>query len=129
MPSVAFQELGMFLLMVHQSWLSLALSHIPTILIIITIHLNLVCKSTQIIVHKMSRDDWRTEQENDSIIGPVINVIKSKKINKDTLSNESKRLLRSLSHLLDCCTEKCLMDNFKRISSSLYYLSHTGNRL
>ena len=56
---------------------------------------DLVCKSTQIIVHKMSRDDWRTEQENDSIIGPVINVIKSKKINKDTFSNESKRFLHS----------------------------------
>ena len=56
---------------------------------------DLVCKSTQIIVHNMSRDDWRTEQENDSIIGPVINVIKSKKIDKDTFSDESKRLLRS----------------------------------
>ena len=64
---------------------------------------DLVCKSTQIIVHKMSRDDWRTEQENDSIIGPVINVIKSKKINKDTFSDESKRLLRSRSRLLFRC--------------------------
>ena len=64
---------------------------------------DLVCKSTQIIVHKMSRDDWRTEQENDSIIGPVINVIKSKKINKDTFSNESKRLLGSRSRLLFRC--------------------------
>ena len=56
---------------------------------------DLVCKSTQIIVHKMSRDDWRNEQENDSIIGPVINVIKSKKISRDMFSNESKRLLHS----------------------------------
>ena len=38
---------------------------------------DLVCKSTQIVVHKMSRDDWKAEQENDSIIGPVINVVKS----------------------------------------------------
>ena len=28
---------------------------------------DLVCKSTQTVVHKMSRDDWKTEQENDSI--------------------------------------------------------------
>ena len=35
----------------------------------------LVCKSTQTVVHKMSRDDWRVEQQNDPIIGPVINVI------------------------------------------------------
>ena len=54
-----------------------------------------VCKSTQIVVHKMSRDDWRAEQENDSIIGPVINVIKSKEINKNVFNDESKRLLRS----------------------------------
>ena len=64
---------------------------------------NLVCKSTQIVVHKMSRDDWRVEQENDPIIGPVINVIKSKKINKDVFSDKSKRLLRSQSHLLFRC--------------------------
>ena len=51
----------------------------------------------------MSRDDWRTEQENDSIIGPVIHVIKSKKIRKDTFSNESKRLLCSRSRLLFRC--------------------------
>ena len=64
---------------------------------------DLVYKSTQIVVHKMSRDDWKAEQENDSIIGPVINVIKSKKINKDVFSNESKRLLHSRSHLLFRC--------------------------
>ena len=51
----------------------------------------------------MSRDDWRTEQENDSIIGPVINVIKSKKVSKDTFSDESKRLLCSLSRLTFRC--------------------------
>ena len=64
---------------------------------------DLVCKSTQIIVHKMSRNDWRKEQENDSIIGPVINMIKSKKISKDTFSDESKRLLCSRSRLLFRC--------------------------
>ena len=36
---------------------------------------------------------------------------------------------------VDCCldvgyyTEKCLMDNFKRINSSLSYCNHTGKRL
>ena len=40
---------------------------------------NIVCKSTQVVLHKKSRDDWRVEQENDPIIGPVIEAIKSKK--------------------------------------------------
>ena len=57
----------------------------------------IVCKSTQMVVHKMSRDDWKVEQENDSIIGPVITAIKTKKFNNDALSGESKRLLHSRS--------------------------------
>ena len=56
---------------------------------------DLVCKSTQTVVHKMSRDDWKTEQENDSISGPVIDVIQSKEFNKDVFNDESKRLLCS----------------------------------
>ena len=64
---------------------------------------DLVCKSTHIVVHKMSRDDWKTEQEDDSIIGPVIDVIQSKEFNKDVFSDDSKRLLRSRSHLLFRC--------------------------
>ena len=56
---------------------------------------DIVCKSTQIVIHKKSRDDWKAEQENDPIIGLVINVIKSKKFNKDVFSDESKRLLCS----------------------------------
>ena len=64
---------------------------------------DLVCKSTQIVVHKMSRDDWKTEQENDSIIGPVIDAIQSKEFNKDVFNDESKRLLRSRSRLLFGC--------------------------
>ena len=64
---------------------------------------DLVCKSTQIVVHKMSRDDWRAEQENDSIIGPVIRVIKSKEINKNVFNDESKRLHHSGSCLLFRC--------------------------
>ena len=66
-------------------------------------HSNPVCKSTQIVVHKMFRDDWKTEQENDSIIGPVINVIQSKEFNKDVFNDESKRLLHSQSRLLFRC--------------------------
>ena len=54
---------------------------------------NIVCQLTQVIVHKKSRDDWKIEQENDSIIGPVIEAIKSKKYSDDTLSDESRRLL------------------------------------
>ena len=34
--------------------------------------MDIVCKSTQVVSHKKSRDDWKTEQENDPIIGPVI---------------------------------------------------------
>ena len=64
---------------------------------------NIVCKSTQIVVHKMSRDDWKVEQENDSIMGPVITTIKTKKFDNDALSDESKRLLRSRSRLLFRC--------------------------
>ena len=64
---------------------------------------DLVCKSTQIIIHKKSRDDWKAEQENDAIIGLVINVIKYKKFKKDVFSDKSKRLLCSQSRLLFRC--------------------------
>ena len=30
--------------------------------------IDIVCKSTQVVVHKKSRDDWKTEQETDPII-------------------------------------------------------------
>ena len=58
---------------------------------------NIVCKSSQMVVHKMSRDDWKVEQENDSVIGPVITAIKTKKFDDDVLSDGSKRLLHSRS--------------------------------
>ena len=51
-----------------------------------------VCKSTQVIVHKKSRDDWKMEQENDPIIGPVIEAIQNKTSNTTRFSDESKRL-------------------------------------
>ena len=51
----------------------------------------------------MFMDDWRAEQENDYIIGQVIKVIKSKESNKNVFNDESKRLLRSRSHLLFRC--------------------------
>ena len=63
---------------------------------------DIVCKSSQIVVHKMSRDDWKVEQGNDSIIGLVITTIKTK-FNDDALSDGSKRLLRSRSQLLLRC--------------------------
>ena len=54
---------------------------------------DIVCKSTQVVVHKKSRDDWKTEQENDPIIGPAIHAIKTKQLDTSELSVESKRLL------------------------------------
>ena len=64
---------------------------------------NLVCKSTQIVIHKKSKDDWKIEQENDPIIGPVIEAIKSKTSDTTGFSDESKWLLRGRSCLLFCC--------------------------
>ena len=51
---------------------------------------DIICKSTQIVVHKKSRDDWKIEQEVDSIIGPVIEAMKNKTSNTAGLSDESK---------------------------------------
>ena len=64
---------------------------------------NIVCKSTQVVVHKKSRDDWRVEQENDPIIGPAIVAIKSKRYCEDALSDESRWLLCNQSQLLFRC--------------------------
>ena len=51
---------------------------------------DIVCKSTQIVVHKKSRDDWKTEQENDSIIGPVIQAMGSKNCDSTQMNDESR---------------------------------------
>ena len=64
---------------------------------------NMVCKSTQMIVCKKSRDDWKIEQEDDPIIGPVIEAIQNKTSNTTGFSDESKRLFRNRSHLLFRC--------------------------
>ena len=56
---------------------------------------DLVCKPTQIIVHKKSRDDWKEEQENDSIIGLVIQAMKNKSTKTGDFNDESKRLFGS----------------------------------
>ena len=53
---------------------------------------DIVCKSAQMVVHKKSRDDWKIEQENDPIIGPVIEVIQTKSNNTTGFSDESIRL-------------------------------------
>ena len=63
----------------------------------------IVCKSTQVVVHKKSRDDWKTEQEKDPIIGPVIWVIRSKKYDTTEMNDDSKRLLHGRSRILFCC--------------------------
>ena len=63
---------------------------------------DLVCKSTQVVVHKKSKDDWKIEQENDPIIGPVIEAIKSKTSDATGFSDESKRLFRGRSCLFRC---------------------------
>ena len=64
---------------------------------------NIACKSTQMVVHKKSRDDWKIEQEDDPIIGPVIEAIQSKTSNTAGFSDESKRLFQNRSHLLFYC--------------------------
>ena len=53
---------------------------------------NIVCKSTQMVVHKKSRDDWKIKQEDDPIIGLVIEAIQNKISNTTGFSDESKRL-------------------------------------
>ena len=53
---------------------------------------DIVCRSTQIIVHKKTRDDWKIEQENDPIIGPVIEAMKIKPSNTSGFSGESRRM-------------------------------------
>ena len=65
--------------------------------------INLVCKSTQVVVHKKSKDDWKIEKENDPIIGPIIKAIKSKTSDTTGFSDESKRLFRGRSRLLFRC--------------------------
>ena len=64
---------------------------------------SVVCKSTQVVVHKKSRDDWKVEQENDPIIGLTIEAISSKKCSEDALSDESRWLLHNRSQLLFRC--------------------------
>ena len=63
----------------------------------------IVCKSTQIVVHKRTKDDWKIEQENDPIIGPVIEAMKNKSSNTSGFSDESRRLFRNRSRWLFRC--------------------------
>ena len=51
---------------------------------------DIVCRSTQIVIHKKSRDDWKIEQEGDPTIGPVIEAMKNKTSNTTGLNDESK---------------------------------------
>ena len=50
---------------------------------------NIVCKSTKIIVHKKSRYDWKTEQEQDPIIGPVLTIMQAKNVTFNNISEDS----------------------------------------
>ena len=61
---------------------------------------DIVCKSTQVVVHKSQEMNWKTEQENDSIIGPVINAMRSKKYDTSQINNDSKRLLCGRSRII-----------------------------
>ena len=64
---------------------------------------NVVCISTQMAVHKKSRDDWKIKQKDDPVIGPVIEAIQNKTSNTTGFSDESKRLFQNRSHLLFHC--------------------------
>ena len=61
---------------------------------------DIVCKSTKIIVHKKSRDDWKIEQEQDPIIGPVLTIMQAKNATSNNISEDSQRLLCGRSQLL-----------------------------
>ena len=61
---------------------------------------DIVCKSTKIIVHKKSRDDWKIEQEQDPIIGPVLTIMQAKNVTSNNISEDSRRLLLGRSQLL-----------------------------
>ena len=64
---------------------------------------DLVCKSAQMVVHKKTTDNWRMEQEEDPIIGPVIRAIRTKSNDTTGFGDESKRLFRGKSRLLFHC--------------------------
>ena len=61
---------------------------------------DIVCESTKIIVHKKSRDDWKIEQEQDLIIGPVITIMQAKNATSDNIGEDSQTLLCGRSRLL-----------------------------
>ena len=64
---------------------------------------DIVFKSTQVVVHKKLRDIWKTEQENDPIIGQVIGAMRSKKYDTSQMNDDSRWLLHSGSWLLFGC--------------------------
>ena len=93
---------------------------------------NIVCKSTQVVVHKKSRDDWRVEQENDLSSAQSLRQLHPKSLMKVHLVMRVEgcyAIKVDCCSDMDCCTGKCFMDNCKRINSSLYYLNPTGSRL
>ena len=55
---------------------------------------DIVCKSTKIIVHKKSRDDWKIEQEQGPIIGPVITIIQAKNATSNNIGEDELMFVR-----------------------------------
>ena len=71
----------------------------------------------------------KTEQENDPIIGPVIEAMRSK-YDTSQMNDNSKRLLCGRSRLLFHCGllyRKCLMVNYKKVNSNLCFQSLIRN--
>ena len=85
------------------------------------------------VVHKKSRDDWKIKQENDPIIGPVIEAIRHKTSNTTRFSDESREDCFKTEvicyFVVGYCIGKYLMANNKKINSSLFYPNPTGNNL
>ena len=93
---------------------------------------DMVCKSTQMVVHKKSRDDWKIEQENDPIIGPVIEAIQPKLVTPQGLVMKAEDCFETeviCYFIAGYCIGKYSMVNNKKINSSLSYPNPTGNNL
>ena len=87
----------------------------------------IVCKSTQIVVHKRTKDDWKIEQENDPVIGPVIEAMKNKSSNTSGFSDESLGIGAGCCSIVGYYTKRCLMVSCKKTNFSLFYQNLIGN--
>ena len=82
---------------------------------------DIVRKSTQVVVHKKLRDDWQTEQENDPIIGSVIEAIRSKNHHTSQMNIAKGYCMAGADYcfVVVCYIEKCLRVKYKKISFQL----------